>query len=36
MQGEVRKGDMIYRSLGSTGEMVSLIGLGGSGERGCC
>lgn len=28
-QGEVRKGDMIYRPLGATGEMVSLIGLGG-------
>lgn len=27
--GEVRKGDMIYRPLGSTGEMVSLIGMGG-------
>lgn len=27
--GEVRKGDMIYRPLGATGEMVSLIGLGG-------
>ena len=27
--GEVRKGDMLYRPLGSTGEMVSLIGLGG-------
>ncbi len=28
-QGEVRKGDMIYRPLGATGEMVSLIGMGG-------
>ena len=28
--GETRKGDMIYRPLGRTGEMVSLIGLGGS------
>ena len=27
--GETRKGDMIYRPLGSTGEMVSLIGMGG-------
>ena len=27
--GEVRKGDMIYRPLGSTGEMVSLVGMGG-------
>ena len=27
--GEVRKGDMIYRPLGATGEMVSLIGMGG-------
>jgi len=25
----VRKGDMLYRTLGSTGEQVSLIGLGG-------
>ncbi len=29
MPGEVRKGDMIYRPLGSTGELVSLIGMGG-------
>ncbi len=29
MPGEVRKGDMIYRPLGATGEMVSLIGMGG-------
>ena len=29
MPGEIRKGDMIYRPLGTTGEMVSLIGLGG-------
>jgi aryl-alcohol dehydrogenase-like predicted oxidoreductase len=28
-QGEIRKGDMIYRPLGVTGEMVSLIGMGG-------
>ncbi len=28
--GETRKGDMIYRPLGRTGEMVSLVGLGGS------
>jgi uncharacterized protein len=27
--GELRKGDMIYRPLGATGEMVSLIGMGG-------
>ncbi len=27
--GEVRKGEMIYRPLGATGQMVSLIGLGG-------
>ena len=27
--GETRKGDMIYRMLGSTGESVSLIGMGG-------
>ena len=25
----VRKGDMLYRTLGRTGEQVSLIGLGG-------
>src|SRR5438093_9564080 len=25
----IRKGDMLYRTLGSTGEQVSLIGLGG-------
>lgn len=29
MQGETRKGDMIYRPLGSTGEMVSFVGMGG-------
>lgn len=29
MQGETRKGDMVYRPLGTTGEMVSLIGMGG-------
>jgi hypothetical protein len=28
-RGEVRKGNMIYRPLGTTGEMVSLIGMGG-------
>ena len=28
--GETRKGDMIYRPLGRTGETVSLIGIGGS------
>ena len=27
--GETRKGDMIYRPLGTTGEMVSLVGMGG-------
>ncbi len=29
MHGEVRKGDMVYRPLGGTGEMVSLVGMGG-------
>lgn len=29
MPGETRKGDMVYRPLGATGEMVSLVGLGG-------
>ena len=29
MHGEERRGDMVYRPLGSTGEMVSLIGMGG-------
>ncbi len=29
MPGEQRKGDMIYRPLGSTGEMVSFVGMGG-------
>ena len=28
--GETRKGDMIYRPLGRTGETVSIIGIGGS------
>ncbi len=28
--GETRKGDMVYRPLGRTGEIVSLIGIGGS------
>ncbi len=30
MPEETRKGDMIYRSFGKTGERVSLLGLGGS------
>lgn len=30
MPEETRKGDMIYRALGKTGEKVSLLGLGGS------
>ena len=29
MPGETRKDDMVYRPLGSTGEMVSIIGMGG-------
>ena len=29
MHGEERRGDMIYRPLGSTGEMVSFVGMGG-------
>ncbi len=29
MPGEVRKGDMVYRPLGSTGVSVSLVGMGG-------
>ena len=29
MAGEQRKGDMIYRPLGSTGQMVSFVGMGG-------
>ena len=29
MAGEQRKGDMVYRPLGKTGEMVSIIGMGG-------
>jgi len=28
-EGDVRKGDMIYRKLGRTGEMVSIVGVGG-------
>ena len=28
-KGETRKGDMPYRPLGTTGEMVSLVGMGG-------
>ncbi|MHB8109179.1 MAG: aldo/keto reductase [Syntrophorhabdaceae bacterium] len=27
---QIKKGDMLYRNLGSTGEMVSIIGVGGS------
>jgi hypothetical protein len=27
---ETRKGDMLYRSFGKTGEAVSVIGVGGS------
>ncbi len=30
MPAETRRGDMIYRALGRTGETVSLVGLGGS------
>ncbi len=30
MPAETRRGDMIYRALGRTGENVSLVGLGGS------
>ena len=29
MPGEERRGDMVYRPLGSTGEMVSFVGMGG-------
>ena len=29
MHGEERRGDMVYRPLGSTGEMVSFVGMGG-------
>ena len=34
MKGEIRQGDMIYRPLGTTGEKVSLIGLGGAHANG--
>lgn len=27
---DIRRGDMVYRVLGSTGEIVSLIGVGGN------
>lgn len=27
---DIRKGDMVYRKLGTTGELVSILGLGGS------
>ena len=30
MHGQTRKGDMIYRPLGQTGEKVSLVGVGGA------
>ena len=29
MEGETRKGDMVYRPLGTTGVLVSLVGMGG-------
>ena len=29
MHGEERRGDMVYRPLGSTGEMASFVGMGG-------
>ena len=29
MHGEERRGDMVYRPLGSTGVMVSFVGMGG-------
>ena len=29
MHGEERRGDMVYRPLGSTGQMVSFVGMGG-------
>jgi predicted aldo/keto reductase-like oxidoreductase len=28
-QGQIKKGEMLYRTLGNTGEQVSLVGLGG-------
>lgn len=29
IQGQIKKGEMLYRTLGRTGEQVSLVGLGG-------